>query len=161
MTDYLDLPGWTTTRIHRPAKKEVIARACRATFLQPLGGTEEARRMTTRCRTYIEEQSLLRQFTHVANDVGADEKTVRQIAMAHIAALNKKHKRYAPRVLGLDETKLDGTAATSGASAPTAIVESTRRRESDLMAFLHTNPNSQNNQLGRRDIFLLEKRLHA
>jgi hypothetical protein len=27
MTDYLDLPGWTTTRIHRPAKKEVTASA--------------------------------------------------------------------------------------------------------------------------------------
>jgi len=25
MTDYLDLSGWTTARIHRPAKKEVIA----------------------------------------------------------------------------------------------------------------------------------------
>ena len=50
--------------------------------MQPLPDMDDDRRMTVRCREYIEKQCLLKPNTHVAEDVGINEKVVRQIGQA-------------------------------------------------------------------------------
>lgn len=78
-------------------------RACERTFLQELPDMDEQRRMTVRCLDYIGEQSLLRPFTHVAYDIGVNEKTIRNIAAERIDSLSAAHELRAPRILGIDE----------------------------------------------------------
>lgn len=83
-------------------------RSCTATFLQPLDGIEPARRMTQRCREYIEQQGLRDTFSHVATHVGCDEKTVRLVTAEHIKQLNKVYKIETPQWLGMDEVHVAG-----------------------------------------------------
>lgn len=63
-------------------RRRYKCRSCGGTFFQPLPDVEGNRRMTIRCRKYIEDQSVVEKFTHIAAQIGCDEKTVRQIAMA-------------------------------------------------------------------------------
>jgi transposase len=65
-------------------------RACLGTFMQPLPDMDNERRMTVRCRSYIERQCLLEPNTHVAEAVGVDEKVVRQIGKASAERLIAK-----------------------------------------------------------------------
>lgn len=78
---------------------------CKATFVQPLPDMDDDRRMTHRCREYIERQCLLKPNTHVAEDVGIHEKTIRIIGKAQAERLSAEHERgmRAPRILGIDE----------------------------------------------------------
>jgi transposase len=62
-------------------------RDCGATFLQPLGSIQPNMRMTVRCVDLIKTQCLRDTFVRIAKHIGCDEKTVRMIADAHIAAL--------------------------------------------------------------------------
>jgi hypothetical protein len=63
-------------------------RECGETFLQPLAGIQEDRRMTARCAEYIKEQCLRDTFTSIADHVGCDGKTVRNLAGEYIATLD-------------------------------------------------------------------------
>lgn len=80
-------------------------RECGGTFMQPLPDMDDERRMTLRCREYIQAQCLLKPNTHVAEDVGIDEKVVRQIGKANAERLFAAHAEgiRAPRILGIDE----------------------------------------------------------
>lgn len=89
-------------------RRRYKCRDCGGTFHQPLPDVVPKRRMTIRCRDYIAREAIEKTFTQVAADVGVDEKTVRAIAMERIAELGAQHRPWAPRALGLDETKLDG-----------------------------------------------------
>lgn len=82
-------------------------RECGGTFLQPIGGVEVERRMTTRCLQYIQEQCLLDTFQRVSEHLGCDEKTVRNVATEYIEAKHQAYKPYLPEWIGLDETHLN------------------------------------------------------
>lgn len=81
---------------------------CLATFVQPLPDMDDDRRMTHRCREYIERQCLLKPNTHVAEDIGVNEKVVRLIGKAQAERLSAEHDlgMRAPRILGIDELRL-------------------------------------------------------
>ena len=83
-------------------------RACGSTFMQELPDMDDDRRMTNRCRDYIAAQSLLRPNTHVADDVGVDEKIVRQISKERndLLDLRRAATIEAPEILGIDELML-------------------------------------------------------
>lgn len=83
-------------------------RECGETFLQPLAGIQEDRRMTARCAEYIKEQCLRDTFTSIADHVGCDDKTVRNLAGEYIASLDAAYKPSLPAWLGIDETQIDG-----------------------------------------------------
>jgi len=106
VVDYRDAPIRGRQVVIRVERRRYRCRACASTFLQPLPDMEEGRRMTVRCREYIEEQGLKRPFTQVADDIGIDEKTVRLICADRIAALDAAHRPSAPRVLGIDEVHI-------------------------------------------------------
>ncbi|MDE1919000.1 MAG: transposase family protein [Sphingomonadales bacterium] len=73
-TVYRDSPiRGHATRI-RARVQRYRCRECGETFLQPLAGIQEARRMTERCAEYIKEQCLLDTFVRIALDVGCDDR---------------------------------------------------------------------------------------
>lgn len=81
---------------------------CGKTFFELPPDLDERRSMTRRLVEYIERQSLRKPFTHVADEIGVDEKTIRLIFHAHITKLDKEAIIATPEWLGIDELKLDG-----------------------------------------------------
>lgn len=98
----------------RVSKPRYKCRSCKQTFTQWLPHMDNKRDMTRRCIRYIQEQSLLKPNTHVAEEVGMDEKTVRTIGKEYTDRLNQAYVRdlRAPRVLGIDEVTLAGSLRT-------------------------------------------------
>lgn len=83
-------------------------RECGETFLQPLGGIHQDMRMTERCAGFIEQQCLRDTFVRIAENVGCDEKTIRNLAGGYIEGLNEGYRPKLPAWLGIDETQIDG-----------------------------------------------------
>lgn len=83
-------------------------RDCGGTFIQPLGGIHAEMRMTERCVQYIESQCLRDTFLRVAEHIGCDDKTVRNVAGDYIERLNADYQPWLPDWLGIDETQIDG-----------------------------------------------------
>lgn len=79
---------------------------CGATFLQQLPDVDERSKMTRRLARYIEEQSIRRTFVSVADEVGVDEKTVRNLFGAYVDTLDKTVKFETPNIMGMDEVHL-------------------------------------------------------
>lgn len=108
VTTYVDIPIRGKPAKLRATVQRYRCTSCRETFLQPLGGILEGRRMTERCATYIQARSLQDTFTRIAKDVGCDDKTVRTLGAEYMAMLEANHRPYMPDWLGLDETQIDG-----------------------------------------------------
>lgn len=107
-TVYVDAPVHGRQTFIEVKRLRFRCRDCGGTFMQHLPDMDDSRRMTVRCRNYIAQQALLKPNTHVAEDVGVNEKVIRQIASEHHATLMEEHNRTirAPRVLGIDELKI-------------------------------------------------------
>lgn len=103
---FLDTPIGKPTRILAKVQR-YKCRECGGLFPQPLEGVDAERRMTLRCVAYISKQSLLDTFQRVSEHLGCDEKTVRNVAAAHIEARDDGYKPYLPEWIGLDETHLN------------------------------------------------------
>jgi len=78
-------------------------RECDATFQQMLPEIDEKRNMTKRLIDYIRYRSLIRTFTEVADDVGVNEKTIRNIFREYVGQLEASREIEAPTWLGIDE----------------------------------------------------------
>jgi transposase len=107
-TTYTDIPIRGAPAKLRAKVQRYRCRSCGETFLQPLGGILDGRRMTQRCATYIQANCLRDTFVRLAGDVGCDDKTVRTLALEYIAAMEANHRPTMPDWLGLDETQIDG-----------------------------------------------------
>lgn len=79
---------------------------CGGTFQQLLPDMDEKRHMTRRLLSYIRQRSLERTFTEVAQDVGLDEKTVRNIFQDFATELDCNYTPATPEWLGIDELLL-------------------------------------------------------
>lgn len=79
-------------------------RECNQTFWERLDHTiDEKRSCTKRLLSYIEKQSLKRTFVSVSEDVGMDEKTIRNIFRDYINRLEGTLRFETPNWLGIDE----------------------------------------------------------
>ena len=78
-------------------------RECNGTFQQILPEIDEKRNMTRRLVEYVRHRSLVRTFTEVADDVGVNEKTIRNIFREYVAELEVNREITAPAWLGIDE----------------------------------------------------------
>jgi len=105
---YMDSPMRGTPARLRAKVQRYRCRSCNETFLQPLGGIQAERRMTERCATYIQSLCLRDTFVRIADDVGCDDKTVRNLAGEYIARLEADYRPALPVWLGIDETQIDG-----------------------------------------------------
>lgn len=95
----------TMIEVRRPRYR---CRSCGGTFMQPLPDMIEERRMTRDCWEYIATHALFQTNVAVADEVGVDEKVVRQISDEYAIELMANHAANlrAPRILGLDELAL-------------------------------------------------------
>lgn len=108
LTTYADAPLRGFAAKLEATVRRYRCRDCGETFLQPLGGVLDERRMTERCAEFIARASLKHTFVHVAREVGVDEKTVRAVAAERMTELATQHQPRLPRVLGIDETQIAG-----------------------------------------------------
>lgn len=79
-------------------------RECKQTFWERFERTiDDKRNCTNRLVNYIGQQSLKRSFTSIAEDVGLNEKTIRNIFRDYINYLEELVQFETPRWLGIDE----------------------------------------------------------
>lgn len=80
--------------------------ACQKTGMEKLPHVSERRAMTDRLERWMGKQSLERTFAAVADEVGVDERTVRNVFRDHAADLERDFRFEVPRWLGIDEIHL-------------------------------------------------------
>lgn len=107
-TTYLDIPLRGAPARLRAKVQRYRCRSCEETFLQPLGGIRDDRRMTERCAAFIQANCLRDTFVRIAEDVGCDDKTVRSLAAEYMARLDANYRPQLPEWLGVDETQIAG-----------------------------------------------------
>lgn len=104
--DYHDLPYGRRTLVHAEVHR-LRCRDCQATSMQPLPAMDPQHQMTKRCVAYIQEQSVWRTFADIARVIAVDEKTIRSIAAPYLLSKASEQRFDTPRLLGIDELKLD------------------------------------------------------
>jgi transposase len=82
-------------------------RSCRATSLQPLPDMVDDRRMTRRCRQYLEKQVLKKSVARLAEETGIGANTIRR-AVADDFSPIIDWPVFAPLILGIDEVRVSG-----------------------------------------------------
>ena len=91
-------------RVHLIVRRQrYVCQGCEKTFQQILPDMEEDRTMTKRLVSYIKRLSLEKKFTEIADEVGVNEKTVRNIFTEHVGQLDTTRTISAPEWLGIDE----------------------------------------------------------
>lgn len=81
-------------------------RECEGTFFEELPNIDESRSVTIRLIDWIQQASLEKTFTSVSDDIGVDEKTVRNIFNDYVVELEAETEFRTPKWLGLDEVHL-------------------------------------------------------
>jgi transposase len=76
---------------------------CGKTFQERLPALSERRLMTERLARWIGQQSLKRPFTSIADEVGVDEGTIRNIFRDYVNELEATVRFETPQWLGIDE----------------------------------------------------------
>ena len=104
----MDIPTHGKRLGIRVIRQRYRCKPCGNVFIDPLIGMDEDHAMTTRLVKYIQEQSLLRTFTSIADDVGVDEKLIRNVFRAYVAVLESQHTIQTPKWLGIDEIHVLG-----------------------------------------------------
>lgn len=103
---YMDLPIRSKRVGHEIDVKRYRCRACNKITQLPLPDMSEKYRMTNRLVTYIQKYALHKPFTHIAEEIGISEGTVRNIFNDYVSILEKEHKFETPKVMGIDEIHL-------------------------------------------------------
>src|SRR5699024_9092864 len=81
-------------------------RECNKTFLEYLPDMDVNRSVTIRLINWIQETSLEKTFTNVAEEIGVDEKTIRNIFNDFVDELEAQTDFRTPKWLGIDEVHL-------------------------------------------------------
>nr|WP_270376004.1 transposase [Enterococcus thailandicus] len=84
-------------------RRRYKCRKCDSTFWERLISLDEKRSMTRRLIESIEEQSMSKTFVEVAENVGVDEKTVRNVFKDHVKFKEREYQFETPKWLGIDE----------------------------------------------------------
>lgn len=83
---------------------------CGDTFFEQPPELDSDHLMTRRLVAYIQRQVMRRPFTHVADEIGVHERTIRNVFRAYVAELDKQHVVRTPAWLGIDELHLANRA---------------------------------------------------
>ncbi len=96
-------------RVHLIVRRQrYVCQGCEKTFQQILPDMEEDRTMTKRLVEYVKRLSLEKKFTEIAEEVGVNEKTVRNLFHEHVEKLDAERVLTAPEWIGIDEIHLLG-----------------------------------------------------
>lgn len=77
--------------------------SCGKTFYESIPEKDDKRQATKRLVAYIERQSLSRTFTSIAEEVGMDEKSIRNIFRDYVSHLEQTVRFEIPKWMGIDE----------------------------------------------------------
>jgi transposase len=102
----MDLPAHGKRMGVNLYRKRYRCRDCLRTFPQPLPDVEDRSSMTRRLVAYIEKESIRRTFVSIADDVGVNEKTVRNVFASYVEWLDANVTFETPVWLGIDELHL-------------------------------------------------------
>lgn len=83
-----------------------MCRECNEIFFDNLLDMDESRSVTKRLVNWIQEASLDKTFTSVAEEIGIDEKNVRNIFNEYVTELESQTDFRTPKWLGIDEVHL-------------------------------------------------------
>ena len=106
---FLDTPMHGNRTSITVVRKRFRCKECRKTFMEALPDIDDRRKSTTRLVKHIERLSLERTFASIADDVGVDEKTIRNIFRDYVNELESTIEVETPRWLGIDEVHLNKT----------------------------------------------------
>lgn len=89
-------------------RQRYLCKDCGSTFREILWDIDEDHMCTVRFKEYVQEQSLKRTFTSIADELGISEGTVRNIFNKYIEFLEETHSFVTPRWMGIDEIHILG-----------------------------------------------------
>jgi len=116
-------------------------RECGQTFYERLPRTDDKRGCTTRLIEYIERQSLSRTFVSLAEEIGLDEKTIRNIFRDYINRLEKNFRVRTPQWLGIDEIHIIKPRCVVANIEENTIIDILRdRNKSTIVNYLQRLP---------------------
>ena len=126
-------------------RKRYRCQNCEGTFLQDLPDVDDRSQMTRRLARYIEEQSVRRTFTSIADEVGVDEKTVRNLFRAYVERLDAEVVFETPERMGMDEVHLlkKPRAVFTNLTEATIIAVLAERTKKVVLAHLKTIPDRE------------------
>src|ERR1700690_2932412 len=78
-------------------------RGCNKTFYEHLPDVDEGPLMTSRLVKWMGEQSIRRPFAHVAEEIGVNEMTVKNVFRDYINEIEKTVRFETPQWMGIDE----------------------------------------------------------
>lgn len=134
-------------RVHLIVKRQRYScQSCQQTFQQLLPDMDEKRTMTKRLTEFIQRLSLEKKFTEIAEEVGVNEKTVRNIFREHVEALDSTRTITAPEWLGVDELHLLGDfRAMLTAPGEKKILDLLEKRDkATVLKWMMALPNREN-----------------
>ncbi len=105
---FIDMPLWEQRVGIIVMRQRYKCKECGGVFFEPLESMDDKRLMTKRLIDYIERESINRKYTKVAESVGLDEKTVRNIFHEYVLRLEETIPRVFPTWLGIDEIHIIG-----------------------------------------------------
>ncbi len=94
---FMDLPTHGKRTGIVVIRKRYRCKECGRTFLEPLSDIDEKRMATKRLVEYIEKQSLKRTFVSISDDIGLNEKTIRNIFRDYVNRLEETAQRETPK----------------------------------------------------------------
>lgn len=129
----------------RIRRQRYRCRECNQTFWERLDHTiDEKRNCTKRLVTYIGRQSLKRSFISIAEDVGINEKTVRNIFRDYINELEQLVQIETPRWLGIDEIHIIKPRCVIANIEERTIVDLLQNRNKETVVnYLYRLPNKE------------------
>lgn len=142
-------------RVHLIVKRQRYAcQGCNQTFQQLLPDMDDRRNMTIRLLGYIRRLSLEKKFTEIADEVGVNEKTVRNIFHEHIETLDTERLLTAPEWLGLDELYiLSGFYGVLTAPGEKQLLDMLDKRDkATVIKWMMALPNRENIQVVTMDM---------
>lgn len=78
-------------------------RSCNKTFYERLPNVDDKRMMTSRLVEWVGKQSVKRPFSHIAEEIGINEMTVKNVFNDYINELEKTVRFETPQWMGIDE----------------------------------------------------------
>ena len=135
-----DLPAQGKQVLIQVQRQRYLCRDCRASCSQPLPDVDERRNMTIRLVDYIQRKSVStrRTFVSIAEEVGLDPRSIRNVFNEHIDVLNATREIETPAILGVDELHVLGAprAIFTNLEANTIIELLDNRRKASVIQYL-------------------------
>jgi transposase len=121
-----------------------FCKTCKKSFREDLPQIHPTHNMTSRLVKYIKEKSLQRPFTHLAEEIGCTEGTIRKIFKSHVETLATQNKFETPVVMGIDEIHLAkrARAVITNISERTIIEMFKDRNKTTIIKYLQGLENS-------------------